>query len=201
MRSASDFQLVLVVFYAIALTLLPTSSLTLHFVHAITWCLFQSFGLGVLLRAQSQSKFLVRHYLKHYHYPQHDRGQGAVQEAFQNWKVIYNLSMCMTYGEYGMLQTSPRLMWLIPVVSSACLAWRAYSISHWQQWTVGNELLRHTLGVVSARDVARIGYIRSPIPLVDDWVEHLVQLGVVRSPRRLWLVLRRLLHRRVPCAP
>ena len=82
-------------------TLLPTSSLTLHFVHAITWCLFQSFGLGVLLRAQSQSKFLVRHYLKHYHYPQHDRGQGAVHEAFQNWKTIYNLSMCMTYGMYG----------------------------------------------------------------------------------------------------
>ena len=107
MRSASDFQLVLVVLYAIALTLLPTSSLTLHFVHAITWCLFQSFGLGVLLRAQSQSKFLVRHYLKHYHYPQHDRGQGAVQEAFQNWKVIYNLSMCMTYGEYGKFRTEP----------------------------------------------------------------------------------------------
>ncbi|TFK90909.1 phosphatidylethanolamine N-methyltransferase [Polyporus arcularius HHB13444] len=127
---ASDFQLVLVLFYAIALTLLPTGSLTLHFVHAVTWCLFQSFGLGLLLRAQSQHKFLVRHYLKHYHYPQHDRGQGAVQEAFQNWKVIYNLSMCMTY------------------VSSACLAWRAYSISHLQQWTVGNELLRHTLGVL-----------------------------------------------------
>ncbi|RPD63391.1 phosphatidylethanolamine N-methyltransferase [Lentinus tigrinus ALCF2SS1-6] len=127
---ASDFQLVLVVFYAIAFTLLPTSSLTLHFVHAITWCLFQSFGLGLLLRAQSQNKFLVRHYLKHYHYPQHDRGQGAVQEAFQNWKVIYNLSMCMTY------------------VSSACLAWKAYSIPDWQQWTVGNELLRHTLGVL-----------------------------------------------------
>ncbi|KAI0742935.1 phosphatidylethanolamine N-methyltransferase [Daedaleopsis nitida] len=125
---ASDFQLVLVLFYAATLTLLPTGSLTLHFCHALAWCLFHSVGLGLLLRAQSQGKFLVRHYLKHYHYPQHDRGQGAVHEAFQNWKTIYNLSMCMTY------------------VSSACLAWRTYSIP--QQWTVGNELLRHTLGVL-----------------------------------------------------
>lgn len=96
--SATDFQLVLVLSYAATLTLFPTGSLTLHFLHALTWCLFHSCGLGLLLRAQSQSKFLVRHYLKHYHYPQHDRGQGAVHEAFQNWKTIYNLSMCMTYG-------------------------------------------------------------------------------------------------------
>ena len=88
--------------YAVALAFVPSlsrpSALMLHFGHALAWCLFHTVGLGLLLRAQSQSKFMVRHYLKHYHYPQNARGQGAVQEAFQNWKAIYNLSMGMTYG-------------------------------------------------------------------------------------------------------
>lgn len=92
--------------YAATLVFVPSLSssggaLALHSVHALVWCLFHSFGLGLVLRAQSQSKFLVRHYLKHYHYPQGDRGEGAVQEAFRNWKAIYNLSMTMTYGECG----------------------------------------------------------------------------------------------------
>ena len=92
--------------YAGSLMFLPSLSspavLTLHFVHALAWCGFHCIGLGLVLRAQSQSKFLVRHFLKHYHYPHNDRGQGAVHEAFQNWKQIYNTSMCMTYGGYGM---------------------------------------------------------------------------------------------------
>lgn len=70
----------------------------LYFAHAFAWCLFHSFGLGLLLRAQSESKFLVRHFLKHYHYPRNDNGKGALYEAFSNWKSIYNMSMCMTYG-------------------------------------------------------------------------------------------------------
>ena len=96
--SASDFQLVVVLGYAAVLTLFPTDSLTVHALHALAWCAFHVVGLGLVLRAQSQGKFLVRHYLKHYHYPHNDRGQGAVHEAFQNWKQIYNTSMCMTYG-------------------------------------------------------------------------------------------------------
>lgn len=103
----------------------PSSSIVLHATHALSWCLFHSFGLGTVLRAQSEGKFLVRHYLKHYHYPtsgagrtgkygvgrygegkegRHGRddgaGEGAVREAFMNWKVVYNLSMCMTYGAF-----------------------------------------------------------------------------------------------------
>lgn len=99
---ASDIMLVLIIFYGLALTLLPTLSpagtLILHFSHALAWCLFHYFGLGLLLRAQSESKFLVRHYLKNYHYSTNDAGQSAIVEAFTNWKTIYNLSMCMTYG-------------------------------------------------------------------------------------------------------
>ena len=99
---ASDVMLVLIIFYGLALTLLPTLSpsgtLVLHFSHALAWCIIHYFGLGLLLRAQSKNKFLVRHYLKNYHYSKDDGGQSAIVEAFANWKTIYNLSMCMTYG-------------------------------------------------------------------------------------------------------
>ena len=102
MDSATDLQLVLVLVYVLLASFLPIMSdgatLSLHFVHALSWCLFHSFGLGLLLRAQSERKFLVRHFLKHYHYPRNDHGNGAVQEAFSNWKSMYNMSMCMTYG-------------------------------------------------------------------------------------------------------
>ncbi|EMD30910.1 hypothetical protein CERSUDRAFT_145741 [Gelatoporia subvermispora B] len=129
---ASDLKLALIVAYSLVVAFAPPLStsgvLALHFAHALTWCLFHSFGLGLLLRAQSERKYLVRHYLKHYHYPRNDHGTGAVYEAFANWKSIYNLSMCMTY------------------VSFIGLAWKTYSIP--QDWTVGNVLLRHTLGVI-----------------------------------------------------
>lgn len=100
---ASDLKLLLVIVYALGSSLVPPltreGTLTLHFVHALAWTLFHSFGLGLVLRGQSQSKFLVRHFLKNYHYPSGDGGKGAIQEAFLNWKSVYNLSMCMSYGE------------------------------------------------------------------------------------------------------
>lgn len=97
-------MLVLIMGYGIGFAFLPklsySGSLVVHFVHALLWCLFHYFGLGLLLLEQSKNKFLVRHYLKNYHYDhvQIDGGQGAIIEAFSNWKSIYNLSMCMTYG-------------------------------------------------------------------------------------------------------
>jgi len=98
-------MLVLLVLYGFAFMLLPAVSsqttLVLHFIHALAWCMIHYFGLGLLLRAQSESKFLVRHYLKNYHYAHNDGGQNAIIEAFANWKAIYNLSMCMTYGAFS----------------------------------------------------------------------------------------------------
>lgn len=92
----------LVVTYTIVLMFLPPLStsgqLTLHFVHALLWRIYHTFFLGFVLKAQSESKYLVRHFLKHYYYPENDTGRGAVMEAFNNWKSLYNLSMCMTYG-------------------------------------------------------------------------------------------------------
>lgn len=89
--------------YALLASFMPPLSygatLALYTTHALAWVVFHSFGLGLLLRAQSERKFLVRHFLKHYHYPQNDHGKGALYEAFSNWKAIYNTSMCMTYGK------------------------------------------------------------------------------------------------------
>ncbi|KAG6858691.1 phosphatidylethanolamine N-methyltransferase, partial [Blastosporella zonata] len=70
--------------------------LRLHFLNALTWSSIHYVGLGFLLKAQSQNRFLVHHFMKHYHYSSNDGG-GAIAEAFTKWDLIYNLSMCMTY--------------------------------------------------------------------------------------------------------
>ncbi|KAF5353374.1 hypothetical protein D9756_008040 [Leucocoprinus leucothites] len=128
---ANDFMLTVIVLYAFAVMLIPSNlsdrtAQALHFVHALTWCLVHYVGLGLLLRAQSKSKFLVRHYIKNYHYP--EGSKGAIVEAFANWKVIYNMSMCMTY------------------VSCLGVVMKTYLIPN--DWSVGNDLLCHTLGAL-----------------------------------------------------
>jgi hypothetical protein len=107
---ATDFSLVILLLYSLS-TLVPPLphrlGLTMHLLHALSWRMFHSFGLGLLLRAQSKSKWFVRHYLKHYHYPSDEAGgmqkegvvKRATEEAFRNWQVVYNISLVMTYGE------------------------------------------------------------------------------------------------------
>ena len=98
---AQDFMLLLAIAYPLSTAVLPTHLLTsagLHFGHALTWTVFHTLCLGLVLRAQSTRKFLVRHFLKHYHYPVGDVSRGAIREAFSSWKGVYNLSMCMSYG-------------------------------------------------------------------------------------------------------
>ncbi|KAG5637707.1 phosphatidylethanolamine N-methyltransferase [Sphagnurus paluster] len=128
---SNDAMLVLIITYSLASALLPRLSdaamLRLHFLHAVAWCLIHYVGLGYLLNAQSKNKYMVRHFMKNYHYSSND-GRAAIAEAFTNWKAIYNLSMCMTY------------------VSCIAVVWKTYSIPH--DWTVGNELLRHVLGLL-----------------------------------------------------
>lgn len=54
----------------------------------------------------------MRHYLKHYHYPEdahiNDEDESdikesvvkrATEESFGNWQVMYNISLVMTYGK------------------------------------------------------------------------------------------------------
>ena len=135
--------------YVLAWAFLPplstSATLALLAVHTLAWVLFHSFGLGLVLRAQSERKFLVRHFLKHYYYPRNDGGKGAVYEAFSNWKSIYNMSICMTYGAYNYSQRGAGLNSL-RIASFIGLTWKTYHIPH--NWTVGNELLRHTMGAV-----------------------------------------------------
>ena len=98
---AQDLMLLLGMAYPLLGAVLPTHLLTsagLHFGHALAWTIFHTLFLGLVLDAQSTRKFLVRHFLKHYHYPAGDVSRGAIREAFSSWKAVYNLSMCMSYG-------------------------------------------------------------------------------------------------------
>ncbi|KAI9463938.1 phosphatidylethanolamine N-methyltransferase [Russula earlei] len=128
---AQDFMLVLAMAYPLLATILPSRLLTsaaVQFGHAFAWTLFHTLCLGLVLRAQSTRKFLVRHFLEHYHYPTRSLRRGAVREAFASWKAVYNLSMCMSY------------------VSCFGLVWKTYEPP--RAWITGNELLRHTVGTI-----------------------------------------------------
>ncbi len=166
------------------------------FLHALGWRLFHSVGLGLLLRAQSRSKWLVRHFLKHYHYPSvlargqsnaakdglsapfEDLGvsdgdvvQAATEDAFGHWKILYNTSLVMTY------------------VSFTALAWKIYSIP--SDWTVGGQLLRHILGsllialhvwaAVSSYEVlGDFGWLYSDFFLLEQYPPQLAYTGIYR---------------------
>ncbi|CAG7852914.1 Phosphatidylethanolamine N-methyltransferase Short=PEAMT [Serendipita indica DSM 11827] len=143
---SSDQLLVFLTTYILILSILPRLNLTqstitkLHFLHAFAWRMYYSLILGLILKAQSESKFLVRHFLKNYHYAplsltdsprgRGDRGvkEGAVREAFDNWKGMYNMGMVMCY------------------VSFIGFALQTYTLP--TEWTVGDVLLRHTVGAL-----------------------------------------------------
>lgn len=69
--------------YTLLTSVLPTRLLTsaeLHFRLALAWTVFHTLWLGLALHAQSTCKFLVRHFLQHYHYPARDLRCGAVRD-------------------------------------------------------------------------------------------------------------------------
>ena len=133
--------------YALGYSVIPSSAsyqtkIVLHTIHVIIWRLIHSLGLGILLRLQSEKKFMVRHYLKNYFYP--EDGSAAIAEAFDNWKQMYTLSLSMTYGSFRVQILVLLLMRFI--VSFVALVYRTYNVP--ENWVVGDELLRHTLGAV-----------------------------------------------------
>lgn len=71
-NSARDLAFALVLVYAIVPTFLPslskTATILLLFVHALAWRAFHSFALGLALKKQSERRWIVRHFIKHYHY-------------------------------------------------------------------------------------------------------------------------------------
>ncbi|TIA75575.1 hypothetical protein E3P92_00774 [Wallemia ichthyophaga] len=126
---SNDFSTALVVAYAVVGSFMPNfsygTSLTLHISHVIAWRTFHSVGLGYLLKAQSEEKYLIKHYLKYY---AHVNANEAKRSAFDSWKRVYNLSLIMVY------------------VSFVGLALKTYTLP--QQWTVGTELLKHVVGIL-----------------------------------------------------
>ncbi|GAA5987888.1 hypothetical protein JCM11641_003523, partial [Rhodosporidiobolus odoratus] len=124
---SQDFAFSLLLLYTVVPALLPPlgrpAQLALLSVQALGWRAFHTVGLGSLLKLQSEKKWLVRHFLKHYHY---EKEGDAVLETFNSFKSVYNLSLCMTYASFG------------------ALAWKCYSTP--EHWTVGGELVRHALG-------------------------------------------------------
>ncbi|KAG0168996.1 phosphatidylethanolamine N-methyltransferase [Apophysomyces sp. BC1034] len=118
---STDLVSAFVMFYALVLPLLIPGKLGVVFavLQALLWRIFHTCGLGWLLRAQSANKFLTRHFVK---------WGGGAQEAFKNWKSLFNLSLCMTYVTFF----------------AAC--WKMYSFP--EDWTYGTTLLRHTLGLI-----------------------------------------------------
>ncbi|KAF7723905.1 phosphatidylethanolamine N-methyltransferase [Apophysomyces ossiformis] len=118
---STDLVSVLVMFYALVMPLLIPGKVGVLFavLQALGWRVFHTCGLGWLLRAQSANKFLTRHFLK---------WGGGAQEAFKNWKSLFNLSLCMTYITFF----------------AAC--WKLYTLP--ECWTCGTTLLRHTLGLI-----------------------------------------------------
>jgi phosphatidylethanolamine N-methyltransferase len=126
----NDFLLTVSVFYAVVPHLMsslgPRGVLTVCYLNALAWRAFHSGGLGLLLSRQSENKWLVRHYLKHYTY---SHSSDAVYAAFSNWKIIYNTSLVMTYTSFEVL------------------CWKCYAPLG-RDWTAGTDLLRHVLGIL-----------------------------------------------------
>ncbi|SCV73024.1 BQ2448_6949 [Microbotryum intermedium] len=149
-----DLAFLLVVFYGAVGFFMPSlgskAQISLAFVHTLAWRCFHSFGLGLALKAQSERKWIVRHFLKHYHYEMEGE---AVDDAFKNWKATYNMSLCMSYGTPSAVRTvichfecRARSFTEPPSTASfGALAWKCYSIP--VDWTVGSQLVRHVLGV------------------------------------------------------
>ncbi|KAG0357444.1 phosphatidylethanolamine N-methyltransferase [Podila minutissima] len=120
---STDIFVALIIFYATLVPLLISNTGTAFItfmivIQAFLWRVFHSYVLGAVLRQQSLNKFYTKHFIKH---------GGTVQDAFQSWKSIFNLSNSMTYATFFLA------------------AFKMYSIP--DDWTYGTVLLRHVLGM------------------------------------------------------
>ncbi|KAG0144326.1 hypothetical protein CROQUDRAFT_660096 [Cronartium quercuum f. sp. fusiforme G11] len=121
---ATDLSTILVIIYSLYLLCFNNTPKSFILFNAFVFRILHSFGLGILLKKQSDQKWIVRYFLKHYHW--HTESE-VLEDCFGNWKGIYNLSLIMSYVSFG------------------ALAWRFYELP--VDWSLGSELLRHTFGL------------------------------------------------------
>eukprot|EP01087_Luapelamoeba_hula_P001905 TRINITY_DN116_c3_g1_i1.p1 TRINITY_DN116_c3_g1~~TRINITY_DN116_c3_g1_i1.p1 ORF type:complete len:654 (+),score=64.73 TRINITY_DN116_c3_g1_i1:81-2042(+) len=86
MRSADMFMLVIIIYCVI--TLFVDLSPVFYIIQMLAWRCIHSFGLGYILYSQSEDNGWMRSYF--------NKGF-TKQEAFENWKRLYNLSLTMTW--------------------------------------------------------------------------------------------------------
>jgi phosphatidylethanolamine N-methyltransferase len=86
-------------------------------VNALVWRVWYSVGIGLLLNNQSRDKAWTRHFLKFGETP---------QEAWNQWKGTYHLSMIMCYASF------------------ITAVWKMYTFP--SDWNYGLVLFRHILG-------------------------------------------------------
>ncbi|KAJ6144742.1 Phosphatidylethanolamine N-methyltransferase [Penicillium chermesinum] len=116
----ADSSILLIQVLMFALTALTPSTPTYQFwfvVNATLWRLWYSVGMGYQLDRQSNNKTWTRHFLKYGETP---------QEAWNQWKGNYHLSMVMCYASF------------------IAAVWKLYTIP--ADWNYGLVLFRHVLG-------------------------------------------------------
>eukprot|EP01102_Stenamoeba_stenopodia_P009549 TRINITY_DN2829_c0_g1_i1.p1 TRINITY_DN2829_c0_g1~~TRINITY_DN2829_c0_g1_i1.p1 ORF type:complete len:753 (-),score=210.08 TRINITY_DN2829_c0_g1_i1:210-2468(-) len=87
---SSDIFMALIIAYSSVLTFCNLNP-AFYVMQVIFWRVIHSFGLGYILLKQSNNKLWVLSFLR----------RGATkQEAFENWKRIYNLSLTLTWVSF-----------------------------------------------------------------------------------------------------
>ncbi|ELU40221.1 phosphatidylethanolamine N-methyltransferase [Rhizoctonia solani AG-1 IA] len=142
---ASDLKLDLLTLYIVLPSILLNTTAT-YLLHALAWRVFHSFVLGGILRAQSKGKRLVRHFVEG-----RWRARGVFYKLETN--LYYEFVRDLLYV-YLVIVLAVDSFWFL-TASFALLAWKTYTPP--VEWTAGDQLLRHTLGVRTMSGAALFG--------------------------------------------
>ncbi|KAL7752928.1 phosphatidylethanolamine N-methyltransferase [Sorochytrium milnesiophthora] len=114
---ATDLFIVVITLYTILAGFFGSRLFTM--LQYIGWNMFHTYVLGGILYMQSHSKYWTKHFIRFGH---------SNRDAFDNWKSVYNMSLCMNY------------------ITFFLAAARNYHMPG--DWTVQSVLLRHVLGAI-----------------------------------------------------